>query len=44
VEEVGAEEKRAFTNIEVLWTILNYKFTGGGDDRSNFGAGGFGRL
>jgi hypothetical protein len=45
VEEVGAEEKRAFTNIEELWNILNYKFTGGGgDDGSSFGAGGFGRL
>jgi hypothetical protein len=23
VEEVGLEEKRAFTNIDELWTILN---------------------
>jgi len=32
VEEVGAEEKRAFTNIEELWNILNYKYAGEGDD------------
>ena len=45
VEEVGAEEKRAFTTIEELCHILNYKFAGrGGDDRSSFGAGGVGRL
>jgi len=44
VEEVGAEEKRAFTNIEELWNILNYKFTGGVDNTGSFGAGGFGRL
>ena len=39
VEEVGAEEKRAFTNIEELWNILNYKFLGtGGDDQGSFGS------
>jgi len=45
VEEVGAQEKRAFTNIEELWKILNYKGSGeGGDDISSFGAGGFGSI
>jgi len=42
---VGVEGKRAFTNIEELCNILNYKFFGeGGDDRGGFGAEGFGKL
>jgi hypothetical protein len=40
VEEVGAEEKRAFTNIEELWNILNHKYLGGGGDEQ----GSFGRF
>lgn len=43
VEEVGVEGKKAFTNIEELWNILNYKLSGkGGDDRSSFEPEGFG--
>ena len=39
VEEVGADEKRAFTNIEELWNILNYKYLiEGGDDQSTLGS------
>jgi hypothetical protein len=43
VEEVGVPEKRAFTNLEELWNILNFKNSkGGGDDSGSFGVGNLG--
>jgi hypothetical protein len=45
VEEVGVPEKMAFTNLEELWNILNFKKSReGGDDSGSFGFGNFGGL
>ena len=37
VECVGAEERKAFKNLEELWKILNFNnFSEGGGGKSNF--------
>jgi hypothetical protein len=42
VEGVGAEGRMAFTNLEELWNILNFKNSKeGGEGRGNFGLGNF---
>ena len=37
VEEVGLEEKRAFTNLDELWTILNSIRKGHGTEKQRTG-------
>lgn len=45
VEGVGAEGRMAFTNLEELWDILNFKNSKeGGEGRGNFGLGNFGKI
>ena len=42
VEEVGADVRMAFTNLEELWNILNLKYSRqGGEDRGDLGFGNF---
>jgi len=45
VEGVGAEGRMAFTNLEELWDILNFKnLKEGGEGRGKFGLGNLGGV